>query len=121
MNGLKLGTAAILAAALNTPALAESPGVPAILIKAEAAVAAELRDSDSAQFIGVEHIGRFICGYVNAKNGYGGYKGAVGFVFIPPSEQPITSVYDNAQVGTVIFADDDLLKSAMVTLCRIGQ
>lgn len=57
----------------------------AILVAAEAAIKDELKDPASAQFSDVEvhrPAGKtpLACGYVNAKNGFGGYMGAEAFI-----------------------------------------
>ena len=46
----------------------------------EDAVKAELRDPDSAQFSDVVSEAGVACGFVNAKNGYGGFSGKMAFV-----------------------------------------
>lgn len=48
----------------------------------ETPVKSELRDPGSAQFSGVAVEGQVACGFVNSKNGYGGYAGKVPFVVV---------------------------------------
>jgi hypothetical protein len=56
-------------------------------VDAQRAVKAELKDSDSAKFRGLKPLkgkdGRVngYCGWVNAKNGYGGYAGESYFLY----------------------------------------
>ena len=56
-----------------------------IINRAQAAVRAELRDPDSAQFKNVFVIGtgydKTVCGNVNARNGFGGYTGFTPFIY----------------------------------------
>jgi len=49
--------------------------------KAEKAVAAQLRDPDSAKFTDVVVNGSQVCGRVNGKNAFGAYAGAQKFVW----------------------------------------
>ena len=53
---------------------------------AKAMVQAQLRDPESAQFMGVQLVRRGsdkgVCGYVNARNGFGGMAGSVAFAVI---------------------------------------
>lgn len=66
------------------------------------AVAAELRDSESAQFQGIFGEGDTWCGEVNARNGLGGYSGFRSFVhhrgivFLEPQEPVGASVSQQA-------------------------
>jgi len=62
----------------------------------EKVVRAALRDPDSAIFTDMFLVGDrkykksyplTVCGYVNAKNGFGGYAGKQNFVYIPITEQ----------------------------------
>lgn len=46
----------------------------------ETAVKSELRDPGSAEFSDVTVNGQSACGFVNSKNGFGGYAGAQPFV-----------------------------------------
>ncbi len=48
----------------------------------EAAVKRELRDPDSAQFSDVVVNVESACGFVNSKNGYGGYAGRQPFIVV---------------------------------------
>lgn len=57
---------------------------------AKTLVMLELRDPASAVFTGLRYrapakYGETVCGYVNARNGFGGYVGAVRFVAWPKS------------------------------------
>lgn len=53
-----------------------------LIAKARAAVANSLRDPPSARFDGVVRKPEGVCGFVNAKNAYGGYGGRTRFVYI---------------------------------------
>ena len=46
----------------------------------ETPVKAALRDPESAQFSDVEVKGKIACGFVNSRNGFGGYAGQIPFV-----------------------------------------
>lgn len=70
--------AVIFGAALIGLATAEScaAGVDDLAMEA---VRSKLRDPDTAKFEGVVATPNGVCGRVNAKNGYGGYAGAIPF------------------------------------------
>lgn len=62
----------------NSPAVRDA----LLIVKAQDAVRTRLRDPSSATFSG-EHVGRdgvFVCGTVNARNGFGGMSGGERFV-----------------------------------------
>jgi len=77
---------------------------------AEKAVREKLREPNSARFIEVREIppaagpASVVCGKVSAKNGQGGYSGAVYFVFIGP---PMNEAYfrDEAAEGILLEPD----------------
>lgn len=47
--------------------------------RARAALLANLKDPDSAKIGSMRRVGNYVCGQVNAKNGFGGYNGAKQF------------------------------------------
>src|SRR5262245_59954783 len=53
--------------------------------EAKAAVLKTLKDPDSARFTDIKHVympgGGWVCGRVNAKNGFGGYDGPKVFLY----------------------------------------
>lgn len=78
------------------PAAPKAPADP-LLTKARSAVANSLKDPPSARFDGIVRKPEAVCGYVNAKNSYGGYTGRTRFVYVMKSgevllEVPITSL-----------------------------
>lgn len=50
-------------------------------VTARVAVQSMLRDPDSAEFTGFRVQGRVVCGYVNARNGFGGMTGPQRFIY----------------------------------------
>lgn len=76
------------------------------------AVAMELRDPDSGMFKGLKHPdtgshvvdSSVICGYVNSKNGYGGYVGFVPFAY----EGPIGMTKDPVVIIDEMVPGDDM-------------
>jgi hypothetical protein len=56
-----------------------------VLTRAQSATRNILKDPDSAQFSGLvalqNGMDTVVCGFVNAKNGYGGYSGRQGFIY----------------------------------------
>lgn len=75
-NVIVIVTATILA----VPAFAQAwtKQELALMAVARAAVTRQLKDPSSARFeaVGVMDKGRYVCGFVNAKNSYGGYTGS---------------------------------------------
>lgn len=61
--------------------VAKPPEDP-ILAKAKSAVANSLKDPPSARFESVARQGDAVCGYINAKNSYGGYVGKTRFIYV---------------------------------------
>lgn len=76
----------------------------------ETPVKAALRDPASAQFSDVEVEGKIACGFVNSRNGFGGYAGQVPFVvqstqatvIDAPSPEKMQMVYDKCPDGVAI-------------------
>lgn len=76
---------------------------------AKEVVAAKLRDPQSAQFTEVRTTAQpgssgLVCGFVNAKNGFGGYVGAQRFIALPS----FGSAYldePNTPLGSHLFED----------------
>jgi hypothetical protein len=64
-------------------ALALAACNPVAELQAKRAVAARMKDPDSAKFRNVRSVGDAICGDVNGRNGFGAYAGFVPFVFFP--------------------------------------
>lgn len=64
--------------------MATTAGSPTLEDRARKAMAHDLKDAASAQFQNVREVpsksSSYICGEVNAKNGFGGYTGFVDFV-----------------------------------------
>ena len=58
----------------------------------ETPVKRELRDPESAQFTDVEIGANVACGFVNSKNGYGGYAGRVPFLVRGADAETATAV-----------------------------
>lgn len=48
------------------------------------AVRGRLKDPDSAKFSAEFVTGSTVCGYVNARNGFGGYNGPEPYIYLPP-------------------------------------
>jgi hypothetical protein len=69
-----------------------------VITRAQASVSENLRDPDSAQFSDMVALknGRdtIVCGFVNAKNGYGGYTGRKRFIYIDGMRTSHMNVYD---------------------------
>lgn len=77
----------------SAPKAAEDP----IITKARGAVAQSLKDPPSARFDGVVRKTDAVCGFVNARNSYGGYAGRTRFVYVLKTteifvEVPITTL-----------------------------
>jgi len=77
----------------TTPTKAKKP-VADPFAAAKAAILKKLKDPGSAQFSGFSTerspaLGDMICGMVNAKNGYGGYAGARGFIYYPARSKAV--------------------------------
>jgi len=79
---------AISVASIAGPSMADDQ---ALIQQAEAAVAVQLKDPDSAKFTEVAIHNGAVCGLYNAKNSYGGYTGAAPFFYM-----------DDETVGAVI-------------------
>lgn len=82
------------------------------IIVAKRAVRDRLRDADSAKFSG-DHVSYFqgvpiACGYVNARNGFGGYSGNVRYI------------YGGAKIGALLESDMAAgeMNTAWAKLCR---
>ena len=82
------------------PASAEAPQIQA----ARAAVKATLRDPGSAQFSEVAAKPGAVCGWVNARNGFGGYGGRLLFVYVTASRRAF--VLDPSSSAGADFAHD---------------
>ena len=72
--------ALLAAAGLSLAAGHSTTTDQANIAKAEAKVEDLLKDPDSAKFTRVKVKGVVVCGYVNAKNSFGGYTGAKAFM-----------------------------------------
>lgn len=76
---LSLMVALALASCNRAPT---SPAEPSEFAAARSAVTAQLRDPDSARFGRLRRgLHGAVCGAVNARNGYGGYSGAMPFAW----------------------------------------
>jgi hypothetical protein len=105
----------VLAACTFSPALANAKlQRPSAIAKAEGAIVGTLRDPSSAQFRDVRIEGscngaNYVTGWVNAKNGYGGY---VGFTIF------LVKIKSNAgtvmQAGGTTYATDAEFHTAAV-------
>lgn len=62
----------------HAPRVAPDP----LIAKARSAVANSLKDPPSARFDGVVRKAEAVCGFVNAKNSYGGYAGRTRFTYV---------------------------------------
>lgn len=65
----------------------------------ESVVKSELRDPESAQFSDVTENVKSACGFVNSKNGYGGYAGRQPFVAV---ENKATLIEATAEASTLV-------------------
>jgi len=85
---LGLGWFAGLASAYFWPSLLPPEPVPARISQAEEAVKARIRDPFSAHFRGLKEYktadNSYVCGFLNARNGMGGYTGWSGFIHMMP-------------------------------------
>lgn len=83
-RGAALTVALLSATLMGCDAAPEGRLAPSQIDFIESAVRQQLRDPDSAQFrdikIGTGDDAHFVCGYVNAKNGFGGYIGFTRFM-----------------------------------------
>ena len=101
----------------------DRPRDPRDLNFAEAMVAAELRDPQSARFLNIRFVtDHLICGSVNTKNGRGGYVGNLQFAVLA---KPLVSDLDSISVSqyaflfdTVIIGQTPRLRNAVSELCR---
>ncbi|CAM5385783.1 hypothetical protein RLIN73S_02846 [Rhodanobacter lindaniclasticus] len=68
--------------ALLFAAMAQAQEADSVIEQAEAAVASKLKDPESAHFtdVTISDKGNLVCGWVNAKNSFGGYAGFRPFV-----------------------------------------
>lgn len=101
----------LLAAAVAltvSPALAVTMNPQQAISQAKAAVLRQLKDPYSARFLSVQVLGMdglsMVCGYVNAKNSYGGYVGARQFA------------YDTATDFAMLQETDDQID--LIHLCK---
>ena len=58
----------------------ESPAHALDMSTVKAVIEAQLKDPESARYRNVKQVGDYICGYVNAKNEFGGYVGFTDFL-----------------------------------------
>lgn len=63
-----------------TPQQVEAKKAAVAIAVAQSAIQGALKDPDSAKFSGAFYKEGTVCGYVNAKNSFGGYSGDKGFV-----------------------------------------
>lgn len=102
----------LLATALipDRPATAQQPKADPLFAQAKIALAKKLKDPESARIEGLKRTNFLntkgvptpaVCGTVNAKNSFGGYTGAVPFVFIPTMNDAFIVQADN-QVDLMI-------------------
>lgn len=81
----------------TAPAAKAKADADPIIVKARKAVADSLKDPPSARFDGIVKKPEAVCGFVNAKNSYGGYVGRTRFAYVTKTgaiflEVPITTV-----------------------------
>jgi hypothetical protein len=80
------------------PVIVQSQPDNDVLTRAQSATRSILKDPDSAQFSGLvaHQNGRdtVVCGFVNAKNGYGGYTGRQGFIYSDGIQSSHMNQYD---------------------------
>jgi hypothetical protein len=98
------------------PPVAAPAAIDPLLSKARTAVAHSLKDPPSARFDGVVKKAEAVCGFVNAKNSYGGYVGRTRFAYVTKGgevflEVPITML-STANLGEYERAD-----KALTTYC----
>lgn len=90
MRALFIGSLAAMSLSLYTGCSNSGPS------PYEAAVKSQLRDPGSAEFSEVVTNGPVACGFVNSKNGFGGYAGKVPFVVVGDRATIIDSLDGNA-------------------------
>lgn len=108
----------LLTAIALTPinaAIAQQPKSDPLFAQARAALAQKLKDPESARIEGLKRTNfantkgaptPAVCGTVNAKNSFGGYAGAVPFVFMPSMNDAFIVQADNQAdliVATAIY------------------
>lgn len=111
--------AAVVLTCLATPVMASSytPHTLTVADRAviEAGVRSRLKDPDSAKFRGLvagmppDKSGIFVCGWVNAKNSFGGYTGdrPFGGVFLNPKTYAVIGLGEtSAQITAVLQVCD---------------
>ncbi len=96
--------AIVLALAALLPAQAQQPA-KAIAAKARNAVLAALKDPDSAVFEGL-YMGNspaknVVCGFVNAKNSFGGYTGKKRFYYFESAAPMVVIEGDSSMEHTI--------------------
>lgn len=105
---------------IGTAAQADD-AVPIWKLQAEAKIAADMRDSGSAQFSDLTRRGHTVCGSVNAKNGYNGFAGSMRFAIVSvtpgSAKNPFNGVRDSEEV---VFATDPATADLIIEICR-GQ
>jgi len=80
------------------------------------AVRSKLKDPDSARFYELHSTGNSTCGFVNAKNSYGGFTGKKPFVYLGVGDQNPHILMDDEVYGTKILfhgvwiSSDDYVK-----------
>ena len=79
---MRVNPTLILAAGLGLAAASAAIAGPAEVRAARASVAAALKDPASARFDGLIEKPGAVCGFVNARNGAGGYAGRLPFVYV---------------------------------------
>jgi hypothetical protein len=86
------------------PVIVQSKPDNDVLTRAQSATRDILKDPDSAQFSGLvalqNGMDTVVCGFVNAKNGYGGYSGRQGFIY----SDGIRSSHMNKYDGQILEA-----------------
>lgn len=106
------GLSALLAAGCNkAEPLPVAKLSPAQEEQAKLAVRSTLKDPHSAMFEGLEagttHDGTIVCGYVNAKNGFGGYVGRQPFrvlLYTAAKKPEVLAVGESGGYGGVVLA-----------------
>jgi hypothetical protein len=96
---------------LSLAACSFEPREPKELEGARVAVRAMLNDPESAQFTDLRVLENgTVCGYVNAKNRFGGYTGKAPFYLLAPNEP-------TRGMGWTVIGDNDAMARIVRDVC----